>query len=458
MTKKLKQTYLSIGTILTITGSVVSVVSCAGYKPTRNDLSTRNFLSGKHAYNKVLSDYYSSVVDAMYSDKDNTIQNINLDNLRFDTYQWSVTANALKDNQYWGAQRNTWITNGTFIDLKNPNLNTLAQNEDFVNKLFKTTPNGDYILNSDNATFLKLQGLNIGDKPTGKDIGSGVIMDVNRQLFSMGYLLLTKKQDVQNWLIGDPNNPSSKGKGTIRTDEQNQGQYFFIDYLRQSKPFIMWKNEQKASPDASATFTGTTAADSAKFNKLGQTIISQERHPGSLTLQGGPVAAGAVPSFSDLDAFGSYNGLQTTNPFIKNGSNPRHGNIDPKDSYMKAHPGGYQGWINNDGQVLQNKGNAVSLDATTRDYAYIQQVLPAWDTSPAGYPSGAFRMPDWMTTQNTNNPGTEVKSLWNIAFQIGFTGADILSQAKNYWIHNGYSLKVFIPDLEDNLSPAHIYK
>jgi hypothetical protein len=40
-------------------------------------------------------------------------------------------------------------------------------------------------------------------------------------------------------LLGNPNDPTKKGKGTIKDDEKNEGQYFFVDYLRQSKPFIM---------------------------------------------------------------------------------------------------------------------------------------------------------------------------------------------------------------------------
>jgi hypothetical protein len=64
---------------------------------------------------------------------------------------------------------------------------------------------------------------------------------------------------------------------------------------------------------------------------------------GTLALVGGKVKEGAQPTADELQAFKSYAGLQTSNPFTKNGSNPRHGNIDPQDSYMKATPGGFQG-------------------------------------------------------------------------------------------------------------------
>jgi hypothetical protein len=129
---------------------------------------------------------------------------------------------------------------------------------------------------------------------------------------------------------------------------------------------------------------------------------------------------------------------------------------------MKATPGGFQGWVNNNGEILQNKGDAVNIDATTRDYAYIQQLLPTFDsTSTTGYPKGGFRIPDWMTKETTNNTGTSFKNVaavWNIAFQISFYSSNILTSAKDYWVHNGYSLKVFVPDLEANLSKANIYK
>ena len=164
----------------------------------------------------------------------------------------------------------------------------------------------------------------------------------------------------------------------------------------------------------------------------------------------------------------SYQGLMTSNPF----SSGRQGDINPFDPYMKgmtgtvdegklvAKNGGKQGWVNQDGSI-QATGNAINMDASTVDYVYIQQLLPAW-SNPGKPTNGKFEIPQWMITKKTNNKNingpTAVADVWNVAFQISFYSTDILDSAKNYWIHNGYSIKVFIPSLEDNLSKAHIFK
>ena len=455
MNKNKKKWILSFGTLTTLSGTLLSVVACADYQPNNNDLSTRNFLSGEHAYNKALADYYLSVTNKMYSDKKNTL-NVNVNNLRFDVYQWLINANAIKDPYYWGTQRNDWIKNGTFIDLKNPNLNTPQKNETFVQSLFKKDNYGNYILKNDIQTFKNLQGQTNGT-PNAVDLGSGVIMDVNRQLYSIAYLLLTNKNDVENWVNGNPADPSKKGQGQIKTDEKNNGQYFFIDYLRNSKPFIMWKNEQK-NPTSFVSFTGIDKSNADKFNNLATTLNPANSMSKSLTLYG---PNGNSTTINDLATnFWSYLGLITNNPFTTG----RHGDIDPHDPYMKgmtdasiATNGGKQGWVNQDGTINQNKGGPINMDATTIDYAYIQQLLPAW-SNPGSSTNGVFTIPNWMTSDDSNNPGTAVKDVWNVAFQISFYSTNILSSAKNYWIHNGYSLKVFIPSLEDNLSKAHIFK
>jgi hypothetical protein len=86
MKKRNKKLFLSLGAFTTISTTVLTVVACGDYNPTGNDLANRNFLSGKHAYNKALADYYLDTVTAMYADSKNTMK-VNLKSLQFDTYQ-----------------------------------------------------------------------------------------------------------------------------------------------------------------------------------------------------------------------------------------------------------------------------------------------------------------------------------------------------------------------------------
>ena len=440
----------SLGAISIVgTISVLStVVSCGTYVPNNGDLSTRNFLSGKHAYNKILADYYKNTTNQMFAKK-----SISIDSLRYDTFVWYVKANMNKDIQYWTTQENNWIKNGTFIDTsKGSTITDIISNKNFINNLFTTMklPNGESVTN---YKLLKT------DKQTYDALvqhpGSGVIMSVNRILYQMSYLLLTNSKDVQNWLQNNSSTSPNPGSSKLNIHIENNGEYFFINYLWQNKPFIMWNQKVTDRTKPSWNAPISTVAD---FNKLANSLQTKSDLSGSLDLPGN----GDKPKGVDTTTLNSFKGLQTTNPFLKNGSTSRGGDIALNDNnkgyrdYIKTNPGGKQGWLHDDGSITIKPANPVSVDANTRYFAFIQQLLPGYKSGSSGSQNYQYAMPDWMN--KTTSGTTQIASKWNTAFQIIFNSTNVLSNAKNYWIHNGYNLTINIPVLEDNLSGAHLYK
>ena len=482
MKKNRKKILLSFGAATLILSTGASVVSCALYSPRRSNVEARKFLSSKFAYNKVVADYYKSTVNMMYQDipKNGVIKNININNLRFDTYQWLIDANAIQDQFYWGNQRTDWMKNGAFTgstvtsaDGKTSEvIKTLQDNKDFINGagrfatidpggLFKMDIYNNYLLKNDMNTFYVLGG----NPDNYNDLGSGVIMNLDRKLYTMGYLLLTNPKDVQHWLIGDPNNPQKHTPSSgMKLDEVNNGQYFLIDYLRAKKPFIMWKNTVKDTTIPDASFINDMTTNITTFNKMSNTLELQNSLSDSLTLPGGNIrnaATATKPSISELGQLTSYVGFSTTNPFLSFPSGiARSGDVNPDWTYMtaKGQDGGFQGWVNNDGSINANKGGPVRAASGVRNYAYIQQLLPQGTPNKAG--KNMFNIPNWMTTTKTSKIGnnTPVESIWNVAFQVAFYGSSTLKDAKNFWTNNGYYLTENIQTLIDNMSAADLDK
>ena len=482
MKKNRKKLLLSFGAATLIVSTGASVISCALYSPARGNVQTRSFLSSKFAYNKIIADYYKSTVDMMYNNPPKGGIKVNLNELRFNTYQWLIDANNIQDHTYWQTQRTDWMKNGSFIGSiptingKYEEVKTLQDNMDFINGtgkfkeidpggLFTVDTYGELILKNDQSTFYLLGG----NPKDYNDLGSGVIMNLDRKLYTMGYLLLTSPTDVQNWLIGDPNNPRKHSPSSgIKLDEANNGQYFFIDYLRGKKPFIMWKNEVKDTTIKDVTFNGNMDTNTTNFNGMSNTLELKNSTSNTLTLNGGKFQSTTTPytppTTAELQKLTSYVGFSTSNPFLTfPGGVARTGNINPDWAYMtkKGQDGGFQGWVNDDGSIYGDQGNAVKAASNVRNYAYIQQLLPQGKkiTSPTGKVTNMFNIPNWMNTKSESIAGSySLKQIWNVAFQIAFYGSSTLGDAKNFWTNNGYYLTENIQTLIDNMSAADLDK